>query len=341
VVHLFPFSEYWWFYLAFVGFVLLLLLLDLGVFHRKHHDVSIKEATVWTLIWISIAGIFNVGLYFYAQHAFAISERLHAIPGFNAAASAKEVALAFFAGYIMEKSLAIDNIFVFSILFSYFAVPKMYQHRILFYGIIGALGFRALFITFGSYVMEYHLVVVLFGLFLIFTGVKMLMVHDKMMEPEKSFLLRMLGKIFRIYPKIEGPAFFIKKNGIRYATPLFLALVFVELSDILFAIDSVPAIFALTKEPLIVFTSNILAILGLRSLYFLILGVIDKFRFIQYGLAAVLIFVGCKMSFLQNMIPGGLPITWSLGVIVACIGGSIVASLVIPVSEKTTTTTPE
>lgn len=341
MVHLFPFSDYWWFYLAFIGFILALLLLDLGVFHRKSHEVSIKEATIWTIIWISIAGIFNIGLYFYAQHAFAISERLQSIPGFNAAASAKEVALAFFTGYLMEKALAIDNIFVFSIIFSYFAIPKIYQHRILFYGILGALGFRALFITFGSYVMAYHLVVVLFGVFLVFTGIKMLFSHDTMMEPEKSLLLRVLGKIFRLHPKIEGNSFFIVKNGLRYATPLFLALVLVEMSDILFAVDSVPAIFAITSEPLIVFTSNILAILGLRSLYFLILGGLDKFRYIQYGLSGVLIFVGCKMAFLQDLIPGGFPITWSLGIIVGCIGTSIVASLVIPVSEKTTNTPQE
>lgn len=331
MVHLFPFSEYWWLYLAFIGFVMALLLLDLGVFHRKSHEVSLKEASIWTLIWISMAGIFNVGLYFYAQHAFAVSERLQAIPGFNAAASAKEVALAFLAGYIMEKSLAIDNIFVFSIIFSYFAIPKIYQHRILFYGILGALGFRALFITFGAYIMAYHAVVILFGLFLAITGVKMMFTSDKMMEPGKSIVLRVLSKLFSIHPKIEGSAFFIKKNGIRYATPLFLALVFVELSDIVFAIDSVPAIFALTSEPLIVFTSNILAILGLRSLYFLILGVIDKFRFIKYGLAAVLIFVGCKMVFLSKLFEGGFPIVWSLAIIVACIGGSILASILIPV----------
>lgn len=340
-MHLFPFAEYWWVYLTFTGFVMALLILDLGVFHRKSHEVSIKEATFWTITWISIAGIFNIGLYFYAQHAFAMSERLQAIPGFNAAASAKEVAIAFLAGYVMEKSLAIDNIFVFSILFSYFAVPKIYQHRILFYGIIGALAFRALFISLGSYIMEYHAVVVLFGVFLIFTGLKMLMTHDKVMEPERSFLLRILGKLFRIHPKIESAAFFIKKDGLLYATPLFLTLVFVELSDILFAIDSVPAIFALTKEPLIVFTSNILAILGLRSLYFLILGVLDRFRYIQYGLAAVLVFVGAKMVGLNNLIDGGLPITWSLAVILTCIGTSIVASLVIPVSEKTTNDTQE
>ena len=336
MVHLFPFSEYWWFYLAFVGFVMALLLLDLGVFHRKSHEVSLKEAAVWTMIWISMAGIFNVGLYYYAKHAFAVSERLHAIPGFDAAASAKEVAIAFLAGYIMEKSLAIDNIFVFSIIFSYFAIPKIYQHRILFYGILGALGFRALFITFGSYVMEYHAVVILFGIFLAGTGVKMLFASDKMMEPEKSIVLRILSKFLRIHPKVEGAAFFIKKNGIRYATPLFLALVFVELSDIVFAIDSVPAIFALTSEPLIVFTSNILAILGLRSLYFLILGGIDKFRFIKYGLSAVLIFVGCKMVFLSKLFEGGFPIVWSLLIIVGCIGGSILASVLIPVVEEKT-----
>lgn len=326
---LFPFAEYWWFYLGFTVFVLAVLLLDLGVFHKKAHEVSVKEAGLWTAVWISLALVFNFLFYKFALWRFSTDEKLLALPGFNPESAAKQSALEFLTGFVVEKTLAIDNIFVFAVIFSYFAVPKIYQHRILFYGIIGALGMRALFIALGSYLMAYHAVILFFGGFLIFTGIKMFFAPQEMMDPEKNVLIRLLKKAFRIHPKIEGGHFFVRKNGVLFATPLFIALMFIEFSDVIFAVDSVPAIFALTKEPLIVFTSNIFAILGLRSMYFMLSGVMDRFAYIKYGLASVLVFVGLKMVYLNGAFDGKFPITWSLAIIATLIGSSILVSLVV------------
>ncbi len=326
---LFPLAEYWWFYAAFTGFVLLILALDLGVFHKEAHEVGFKEASIWTAAWISLALIFNVLFYFYMRHSFATDERFTSIPGFDPILQAKTSALEFTTGFVIEKSLAIDNVFVFAVVFAYFGIPKIYQHRVLFWGILGALVFRAIFIAMGSVLMQYHAVIIFFGALLILTGVKMFFAGTKPQTLENNFLVRQLEKVFRVHPKIEGPAFFLKKDGLVYVTPLFLALVFLELSDIIFAIDSVPAIFALTKEPLIVFTSNIFAIMGLRSMYFMLAGVMDEFGFIKYGLASVLIFVGLKMVWLNNLFGGKFPIGWSLAIIATLIGSSILASIVI------------
>ena len=326
---LFPFADYWMFYAGFLAFVLGVIALDLGVFHRKAHEVSVKEATVWTVIWIGLALLFNLFFYFYAKAKFMTDPRLNALPGFDPDQAAKQSALEFLTGFVVEKSLAIDNIFVFAVVFSYFAIPKIYQHRILFYGILGALFFRAIFIAMGSYLMAYHAVVLFFGGLLIFTGIKMFFAPSEMMDPEKNLLIRLLNRLLRIHPKVESQNFFIRKNGVLYATPLFVALVFLELSDIIFAVDSVPAIFALTKEPLIVFTSNIFAILGLRSLYFMLSGVMEKFTLIKYGLASVLIFVGAKMVYLNEAFDGKFPVTWSLAIIATLIGSSVVASLIV------------
>lgn len=326
---LFPFADYWWFYAGFTLFVLAMLALDLGVFHKKSHVVSFKESAAWTAVWISLALVFNVAFYFYAKHLFSTDARFLAIPGFDAAEQAKTSALEFLTGFVIEKSLAIDNIFVFAVVFAYFGIPKIYQHRVLFWGILGALVFRAIFIAMGSVLMQYHWVIYFFGGLLILTGIKMFFAGTDEQDLENNFIVRQLKKIFRVHPAIEGPKFFLNKNGLTYVTPLFLALVFLEMSDIIFAIDSVPAIFALTKEPLIVFTSNIFAIMGLRSMYFMLAGVMDKFAYIKYGLAAVLIFVGLKMTWLNNVFGGKFPITWSLGIIAVLIGGSVVASLVL------------
>ncbi len=326
---LFPFYDYWWFYVGFVAFVLVVLALDLGVFHKKAHEVSFKEASIWTTIWISVALIFNYLFYIYAKYQFSNHERYLSIPGFDPDAQAKTTALEFLTGFVVEKSLAIDNIFVFAVVFAYFGIPKIYQHRVLFWGILGALFFRAIFIAMGSILMQYHWLVIFFGALLLLTGVKMFFAGTKPQNLENNFLIRQLKKVFRVHPHIEGQNFFIKKNGLTYVTPLFLALVFLELSDIIFAVDSVPAIFALTKEPLIVFTSNIFAILGLRSMYFMLAGVMDKFAFIKYGLASVLIFVGLKMVWLNEAFGGKFPINWSLIIIAALIGSSIVASIII------------
>ncbi len=326
---LFPFYDYWWFYAGFTAFVLVLLALDLGVFHKKAHEVSFKEASIWTTIWISMALLFNYLFYLYAQHRFSTHERYTSLPNFDPDAQAKTTALEFLTGFVVEKSLAIDNIFVFAVVFAYFGIPKIYQHRVLFWGILGALVFRAIFIAMGSVLMQYQWVVLFFGALLILTGIKMFFAGTKPQNLENNFLIRQLKKVFRVHPHIEGQKFFIKKDGLTYVTPLFLALIFLELSDIIFAVDSVPAIFALTKEPLIVFTSNIFAILGLRSMYFMLAGVMDRFAYIKYGLASVLVFVGLKMVWLNEAFGGKFPIKWSLGIIALLIGGSIVLSIII------------
>ncbi|MBK8833209.1 MAG: TerC family protein [Saprospiraceae bacterium] len=326
---LFPFADYWWFYLAFTVFVLAILALDLGVFHRKAHEVKFKEAAIWTGVWFALALLFNYLFYLFARFRFSTDDRYLSIPDFVPAAQAKTSALEFLTGFVVEKSLAIDNIFVFVVVFAYFGIPKMYQHRVLFWGILGAVVFRIIFIALGSVLLQYQWVVFFFGALLIITGVKMFFTGTKQQDLNTNFIIKQLKKVFRIHPQIEGQKFLIKKNGITYVTPLFLALIFLELSDIIFAVDSVPAIFALTKEPLIVFTSNVFAILGLRSMYFMLAGVIDKFIFIKYGLALVLVFVGLKMVWLNEAFGGKFPITWSLCIIAGIIGLSILISLVL------------
>jgi len=332
-VSLFPFAEYWWVYLAFLGLVGLMLLLDLGVFHRKSHTVSSKEALSWTGVWIGLALLFNVGLYYFSLWRFENDPRLLALPGFEAAVAAKQVSLEFLTGYVVEKSLAVDNIFVFLIVFSYFAIPSQYQHRILFYGILGALVFRAIFIALGSVLMQYEWVLWFFGGFLVFTGFKILTGAEHSPDPEHNKVMKLIRRFLPVTPKIHGQNFFIREKGVLTATPLFLALVFLEMSDIVFAVDSVPAIFALTKEPLIVFTSNIFAILGLRSMYFLLAGVMHRFHLLNYGLGFILIFVGLKMTVLNHLFGGKFPIAWSLGIIASILLVSIVASLIVKPAE--------
>jgi tellurite resistance protein TerC len=331
---LFPFAEYWWFYIAFTFFVLCILALDLGVFHREAHEVGFREAATWSVIWVITALLFGWGFYSYAAWKFPQDPRLLAIPGFDPSAAAWQAGLEYLTGYIVEKSLSVDNIFVFVVVFTYFAIPAKYQHRILFYGIIGALIFRIIFIALGSVLMQYHWVVIVFGVFLLFTGLKILFAPEKPIDPEKNPLIRLLRKFLPVTPEIEGQKFFLRKNGVLHATPLFIALCFIEVSDIIFAVDSVPAIFAITKEPLIVFTSNVFAILGLRAMFFLLAGVVDKFRFLKYGLGIVLIFVGLKMVWLNELFGGKFPITWSLGIIVGVITLSVVISILVPPSKE-------
>jgi len=326
-IPLFPFADYWWFYSAFLLFVLGMLALDLGVFHRKAHAVSVKEAFAWTMVWISLALAFCVGLYFYAQWKLPLDPRLL---GLDHAALAKQTALEFLAGYVIEASLSVDNIFVFVVVLGYFAVPPQYQHRVLFYGILGALVFRTIFISLGAVLMQFHWVILLFGGFLILTGIKILFAPEKPIEPEKNPLLRLLRRLMPVTPGMHGDKFFVRLNGAWYATPLLVCLVFIEISDVVFAVDSVPAIFALTREPLIVFTSNAFAILGLRSLFFLLAGVMHKFRFLKYGLGVVLVFVGLKMVWLNEAFGGKFPISWSLGIIAAVLGTAVLTSLSIP-----------
>lgn len=331
---LFPFAEYWWFYVGFNVFVIGLLLLDLGVFHKKAHEVSFKEAAIWTCVWVGLALVFNLFFYKYALWKFENSPQLLALPGFSPEAMAKQSALEFLTGFIVEKSLAIDNLFIFAVVFTYFAIPSIYQHRILFYGILGALFFRALFIALGSVLLQYHALIIVFGVFLVLTGIKMLFAPEKPLEPEKNPAIKFLKKIIPISPSMQGKHFFIRENGILKATPLFVALFFIEITDIIFAVDSIPAIYAITKEPLIVFTSNIFAILGMRSLYFMLAGIMDKFHYLKYGLGIVLVFVGLKMAWLNNAFGGKFPISWSLIIIGGVIGISILASWVFPKKDS-------
>ena len=331
---LFPFAEYWWFYGAFLLFVLFMLALDLGVFNRKAHVVSFKEAAAWSFVWVSLALVFNYILYRYSLWKFPQDERLLAIPNFNPDLAAWNVSLEFLTGYIIEKSLSIDNIFIFVMVFAYFSIPAKYQHRVLFYGILGALFFRAVFIAMGSALMQFHWVIYLFGGFLIITGIKMFFANNEEIEPERNFLIRIFKKFMPVSPKLDGQNFFSRIDGRWHATPLLIALLFLEATDIIFAVDSVPAIFAITAEPMIVFTSNIFAILGLRSMYFMLAGVIDKFHLLKYGLAVVLVFVGLKMVWLNDAFGGKFPITWSLGIITGVIGLSVVLSLIMPNRDK-------
>lgn len=330
MVELFPFSEYWWFYLAFISLVLLLLGVDLGIFHRKAHAVRFREAASWTIVWISLALLFNFLLYQYALWKFPTDPRLMAIPGFDPAQSAWRVSLEFLTGYVIEKSLSVDNIFVFVMVFSYFAIPAKYQHRVLFYGILGAIVFRAIFVALGAALMQYHWVIVFFGVFLIFTGIKIIVVKEKAPDPGKNLLVKLLRRAFPVTHTLHGSKFFVTEHERLHVTPLLIALVFLEATDIVFAVDSVPAIFAFTSEPLIVFTSNIFAILGLRAMYFMLAGAVEKFFLLRYGLGAVLAFVGLKMVWLNDFFDGKFPITASLAIIGAIIGSSIVLSLLFP-----------
>jgi tellurite resistance protein TerC len=324
----FPFAEYWWFYLSFTGFVLVTLALDLGVFHRRAHAVSFREASIWSAVWVGLTLAFNYGFYQYAAWKFAGDPKLLAMPGFDPQSAARQMGLEFLTGYFVEKTLSLDNIFVFVVVFTFFAIPAVYQHRVLFYGILGALVFRAVFIALGSALLEYEWVVLLFGAVLILTGVKMMLAPEKKIDPSKNPVIRLFRRFVPVTQELDGQKFFVRVKGVMHATPLLLALLFVEMSDIIFAIDSVPAIFALTREPMIVYTSNVFAILGLRSMYFLLAGALARFALLKYGLALVLIFVGLKMAWLNDAFGGKFPTSWSLAIIGGVIAVSIVFSLV-------------
>lgn len=323
---LFPFAEYWSFYLAFTLFVLVVLAIDLGVFHRDAHEVSFKESLVWSVVWVSLALLFNFLLYKYAFWKFGQDQALLTTLGMGAEALASQVGLEFLTGFVVEKSLAVDNIFVFVVVFTYFGIPLKYQHRVLFFGIIGALLFRIIFIALGAVLLQYYWVSILFGLFLVVTGLKIIFAPEKPLDPEKNPIIKLFKRLFPVTDTIEGQKFFVNKNGIWYATPLMVALLFIEVSDIIFAVDSVPAIFAITKEPFIVFTSNVFAILGLRAMYFMLAGIIHKFRYLKYGLGVVLVFVGLKMAWLNDLFGGKFPTTWSLAFIFVAIATSILVS---------------
>jgi tellurite resistance protein TerC len=297
-----------------------LLALDLGVFHRKDHAVSFREATIWTAAWMSLTAGFSGLLYQYTLAKFD-------------APLAKRVTLEFLTGYVVEQSLSVDNMFVFVLVFQYFGIPPKFQHRVLFFGILGALLFRAVFIGIGSALIQYNWVLWIFGAFLIVTGYRMFRGSMEDIDPGQSPGIRLVRRFFPITEELAGHNFFVVRHGKRYATPLFLTLAVLEMTDIIFAVDSVPAVFAVTREPLIVFTSNIFAILGLRSLYFLLAGAVHKFHYLHYGLAVVLVFVGLKMTILHWWMEGHFPIQWSLAFIVFTVGVSIGLSLAFPKAE--------
>lgn len=292
---------------SFLAFVLGMLALDLGVFHRKAHKVTVKEAAAWSLVWVALALTFNALIW----------------KGFGA-----ERGLEFLSGYFIEKALSVDNIFVFVLIFGAFSVPEIYQHRVLFWGILGALIMRAVFVGLGAALLaSFHWVLYVFGAFLLVTGIKMLVLRNQEFDPRANPLFRLFRKLVPAVETYHGAAFTIIKDGRRYATPLLLVLVAVELTDLVFAVDSVPAIFAVTKDPFIVFTSNIFAILGLRSLYFLLAGVVDKFHHLKVGLSLVLIFVALKMLAMESF---KVPVGWSLAVIAVLVGGSMLTSWLFP-----------
>lgn len=292
-------------WIGFTVFVLAMLALDLGVFHRKAHEIRVREALIWTSVWVALAMLFNLGVYVWFG-----SER----------------ALEFFTGYLIEKALSVDNIFVFLVIFSSFAVPAKLEHRVLFWGILGALVMRAIFIFAGAAALQrFHWVSYLFGAFLVLTGLKLLVQRNVEVHPERNPLFRLFNRLVPSVNDYRNEHFTFAEGGKRYATPLLLVLVAIEATDIVFAADSIPAIFAVTSDPFIVYTSNIFAILGLRALYFALAGVMGKFHYLKVGLSLVLAFVGAKMLLASVY---EIPILVSLAVIAMLLGGAVVASLV-------------
>jgi tellurite resistance protein TerC len=296
-----PSITYW---LLFNGFILALLALDLGVFHRRAHAVGVREAVVWSAVWVLLALSFNGLMWRWAG---------------------PQPALDFLTGYLVEKSLAVDNLFVFVMIFTYFAVPAKYQHRVLFWGIIGALLMRGLFIAGGAYVLErWHWVVYVFGGLLLLTGLKLLVRQESEVDPGRTPVVRLMRRFMPMTAEYRGARFVVREGGRWLATPLLLVLVLVEFSDLVFAVDSIPAIFAITPDPFIVYTSNVFAILGLRSMYFLLAGVVHRFVYLKYALSGVLVFIGGKMVLLDVV---KVPTVVSLSVIAGLLAAGIVTSL--------------
>ena len=321
---LIPFADYWWAYIGFITALLVVLAFDLGVFSKPGSVPSLRSAIIRSIVFIGLALAFNWGLYQYLLHALPLRADL---AGMDHAQLARDTSLEFLAGYVVEYALAIDNVFVFVAVFSYFAVPVQYQQKVLFYGILGAIAFRALFISLGSVLMQYEWIVMIFGVFLILTGLKILFLPEKPIDPSRNPIILGVKKLFPVTPQFHGDKFWVEIDGKTWVTPLFVALVFIEFSDIIFAIDSVPAIFALTNEPFIVFTSNIFAIIGLRSLFFVLQSRVKAFIFLKYGLGLILVFVGLKMVWLNEAFGGKFPISLSLSIIGSILAVSIIVSL--------------
>ncbi|MEH6657294.1 TerC family protein [Leeuwenhoekiella marinoflava] len=302
----------------FIAFILICLALDLGVFNKHDHVIKTKEAGIWTAVWFSIAMAFSGVIYWLFNDGLVENPT-----GINP----DTAVLKYITGYLIELSLSIDNVFVIAVIFSSFKIPPKYQHRVLFWGILGAIIFRALMIVFGvALINKFEWIIYVFGAFLLFTAYRMLKSDDSDYDPQESTVYKAVKKLFPVTPRMEGHDFFILDQGKKAATPLFLALIVIELTDILFALDSIPAILAITADPFLVFTSNILAILGLRSMYFLISRMLQKFKYIHYSLVVILAFVGLKMIF-SHMIE--IPEWLSLSVIVLSLAGGILASIYI------------
>jgi tellurite resistance protein TerC len=303
-----------WLWIGFNLFVLFMLALDLGVFHRKSHAISTREAIIWSVVWISLSLVFNTIIYFFWDRM---------VPGSDY--TNREAALAFLTGYLIEKSLSVDNIFVFILIFSFFAVPDAYQHRVLFWGILGALVMRGILIAAGAALLnQFHWIIYVFGAFLIFTGIRMARHQDEEVQPQHNPVVKFFRKLMPVTEGFEKDKFFVRRAGTLMATPLFLILLIVESTDLVFAVDSIPAIFAVTRDPFIVYTSNVFAILGLRALYFLLANVMDKFQYLKLGLSVVLTFIGVKMVIVDFY---HIPVGVSLAVVAGILTISIVASL--------------
>ena len=299
-----------WFWVGFIAFVLAMLALDLGVFNRTPHVVRAREAAIWTAVWVGLALLFAVGLAYFESH---------------------QAALTFLTGYVIEESLSVDNIFVIVLIFQYFAVPPQYQHRVLFWGILGALIMRGLFIALGAALLaRFEWIIYIFGALLVVTGVRMAVKQDEEFDANQNPIVRFTRRFLPLTEGYHGKHFFAVENGQRYATPLLLVLVLVEATDLIFAVDSIPAIFGITRDPFLVFTSNIFAVLGLRSLFFLLASVVTKFHLLKYGLAVILTFVGVKML-IESWVH--IPILLSLGVVIVVLVASIIASLKWPKVE--------
>jgi integral membrane protein, TerC family len=298
-------SIYFW--IGFHVFIFLMLALDLGVFNRKEHDVPVKEALIWSIVWITLALLFNLFVFF---------------------KFGRTPALEFLTGYVIEYSLSVDNIFVFILIFTFFAVPAIYQHKVLFWGILGALIMRGIFIFAGvALITRFTWIVIIFGGFLVFTGIKMLFQQEMKIEPEKNPVIRFFKRFLPVTTELHGNRLFVRQNRRMYATPLFMVLIIIDVSDLIFAVDSIPAILAISHNTFIVYTSNIFAIMGLRSLYFAVTGIMGYFRYLKTGLAFVLTFVGIKM--LASFLHFEIPIVLSLAIIISILFVSVLASILI------------
>ena len=312
-------------WIVFIALIIVFLALDLGVFNKTDHVIRSKEAATWTAIWVTVALSFS-GVIYWLFSSNLLENPTNLTPG--------TAVLKYITGYLIELSLSIDNVFVIAVIFQAFAIPPIYQHRVLFWGILGAIVFRALMILFGvALINKIDWIIYVFGVFLLYTAFRMLRADEHEFKPKESFVFKQITKIFPITSQLDGNNFFVKRLGITAATPLFVALIIIELTDILFALDSIPAILAITADPFLVFSSNILAILGLRSMFFLVSRMLTKFRFINYSLVVILAFVGTKMLLSHNV---PIPEWLSLSVIVVSLAGGILASVYIPEKEKET-----